>query len=180
MFASVAATVASFIGYTPYVFNETLAAPYWHNGWGNIVLYNEADVAAHPLTAGFWKIEHFLDQSIHWVISNAILLVWLLWATRSLYRRFKVARADDMEAFFVPPIIVLFAGLAARIVTCWALNLYYEGWLIHSAQVLYVEKVERKAYHCSYLALLPIVLMTVMPWAFESEEERAARAKKRR
>ncbi len=179
MIATLANSIASFISYTPFVFNETLAAPYWHNGWGNIVLYNETEVAAHPDAARFWKIEHFLDQSIHWVISDAIFLVWLLWAIRGLYRRFK-APYDPIEPPFIAFALVLFAGLAARIVTCWALNLYYEGWLIHSAQVLYVEKVERKAYHCSYLVLLPIVLMTVAPWAFETDEDRAARAKKRR
>jgi hypothetical protein len=201
--ATIAATVASFIGYTPYVYNETLGAPYYQNTMnGGRIIYNESHVAPHSnneipygVAANktwyrctvcpanetypdhYWKVEHFVDQHPAWVYNNIILFLWLLWAGRALYKRFR-APIDPIEPLFLWPVFPLFFLGAARIAACFALNLYYEGWLGHTQQVLYVEEVERMAYHCSYLVLIPLALLTAMPYVFDEGERRAAKKNK--
>lgn len=167
MFATIVDTFAAVIGYDPYVYNEALATLYWQNPWTGRTLFNETEVPEN-----YWKVEHFVDQSWHWVINNAILLIWLMWATRGLYRRF-MKPADPIETPFVAAAITLFTLGAVRIAACWLLNLYYEGWLIHSAQVLYV--TSKKAYHCSYLILIPIMALTAMTYMFEQKDAKTKR-----
>lgn len=197
MFASIAnttaAAIASFIGYVPYVYNETLGAPYYQNTWNGRIRFNETGMVPHEEDGlvryncttcppeelhhnQYWKVTHFVDQHPAWVYNNIILFLWLLWAGRNIYKRFKTPN-DPIEPLFLWPVFPLFFLGAARIAACFALNLYYEGWLGHTQQVLYVEEVERAAYHCSYLVLIPITLLTAMPYVFEYEERQAKKNK---
>jgi hypothetical protein len=173
MIASTAAALASLIGYTPYVYNETLGAPYYQNNWNGRIVFD--------LPAGqedkYTKVVHFVDQHPAWVYNNIILFVWLLWAARALYKRYK-APIDPIETLFIAPLPPLLLLGAARIAACWALNLYYEGWLIHTQQVLFVASVEAAAYHCSYLVLIPLALLTAMPYVVEGDEGRTAKKNK--
>ncbi len=175
MISSLVASFASLVGYTPFVFNQTMADGYWQNYNNGRVLHSLEGVAAAEVP--HWHRQQWrLESNPITFYANAIFVLYLLWAARGIYRHMRATPAQPLEREMNWTGLVLFLGGAARFACGWLLNLYYEGTLQGSRQDLIVPSQENKMHHSLLILYLPLLGLGFQ-WAMRHQEaeERKAR-----
>lgn len=175
MIASLASSLASLVGYTPFVFNQTMADGYWQNYNNGRVLHSLEGVAAAEVPQ--WHLQQWrLESNPLTFYANAIFVLYLLYAARGIYRHMRAAPPQLLEKEMCWTGLVILLGSAARFVVGWMLNLYYEGTLQGSRQDLIVPSQEYKMHHSLFILYLPLLGLGLQySMRHQAAEDRKAR-----